>query len=116
MLALRISFLLVLPAQTLAQLGISTLFQIDFTTNENGGCQTYDPNNQENPNLDFFPNLLTDCLALATAGVNAISDYGIKGEAQRLVDAFFKETSVALRVQISRESVHIVTGEMYPDS
>jgi hypothetical protein len=72
---------LALLANCLAQ--ITNLFQIDFTTNLNGGCGYVGPDNLNNIGLD--------AMDLAIVGRQLMLDYKAKvPEAERLVDSFFK--------------------------
>jgi hypothetical protein len=76
---------LCLASHSLAQnaQAVGTLFQVDFTTNDGGGCQYVGQATMQN--------VLQDSLGLLTVGVQLVTDYGNNvGEARRLLDSFFQ--------------------------
>jgi hypothetical protein len=61
----------------------SAIFQVDFSTDESGGCSYVGEANMNN--------YIQECLTLANAGVQLMKDYGPANlPAKRLVDALFK--------------------------
>lgn len=79
---------LYLASHSLAQNAqpVGTLFQVDFTTNNGGGCQYVGQATMQNN--------LQDSLGLLTVGVQLVTDYGNNvGEARRLLDSFFQVAS-----------------------
>lgn len=76
-----------------AQLPISTLFQVDFSGTADGGCL--------NPGETALNNQAVDSLTLANAGVALLQATSSSNEAaNRLVDAFFRSPSIGSRKQI----------------
>jgi hypothetical protein len=82
------SLVLALTPQSLAltPLGVDTLFQIDFASNDLGGCNYV--------GQDSMQRLLKDSLNLLEVGTKLATDYGNDvEEARRLLDSFFKVAS-----------------------
>jgi hypothetical protein len=71
---------------------VGTLFQVDFTTNNGGGCQYFGQANMQE--------VLQDSLDLLGIGVQLVTDYGNNvEEARRLLDSFFKQPKGNLNAQ-----------------
>jgi hypothetical protein len=76
---------LCLASHSLAQTAraVGTLFQVDFTTNNGGGCQYVGQTTMQNN--------LQDSLGLLGVGAQLVTDYNNNvGEARRLLDSFFQ--------------------------
>jgi len=79
------SIILGLASNSLAQnaRAVGTLFQVDFTTNNEGGCQYV--------GQAFMQNILQDSLDLLRVGTQLVTDYNNNvAEARRLLDSFFR--------------------------
>jgi hypothetical protein len=83
LLPVRISIFLGLAARCLAVKAVGDLFNVNFTTNDQGGCQYV--------GQTFMQNLVQDSYDLGRMGLQLVTDYSNNvAEARRLLDSFFQ--------------------------
>jgi hypothetical protein len=88
--------LLALAGTALAQQDVTALFNIELSTDREGGCQSI--------GQDRLNEIVRDCRTLALTGLQLMDDAqptNINPEAKRLVDAFFQGNTLADRLQIA---------------
>lgn len=83
---LRLCVLLALAAHCLAIKAVGDLFHVDFSTNNQGGCQYV--------GQTYMQNILQDSYDLGNIGLALVIDYSNNvPEAKRLLDSFFQVTT-----------------------